>query len=170
MKVITFSIAAKHLLLISPYTLRVQCLELWIPCILLQYPWDKGFHNSRFSRQNNHYDSVRLGVVYLNLVFSRANRVRFCEICLQFVAHITTIYLFHFQVFFFLTSPRCPILHHRSCILGQTICNLQTTNPPENKVFGLLNFTLLKLLFQYPLMKIQQVHGMNKATYHFALG
>ena len=119
MKVITFSIAAKHLLLISPYTLRVQCLELWIACILLQYHWDKGFHNSRFSWQNNHYDSVRLGVVYLNLVFSRANRVRFCEICLQFVAYITTIYLFYFIFkFFFLNNPRCPILHHRSCILG----------------------------------------------------
>ena len=39
----------------------------------------------------------------------------------------------------------------------------------EKKVFGLLNFTVLKLLFQCPLMKIQQVHGMNKATYHFGL-
>ena len=39
----------------------------------------------------------------------------------------------------------------------------------ENKVFGLLNFTVLKLLFQSPLMKIQQVHGMNKASHHFVL-
>ena len=39
----------------------------------------------------------------------------------------------------------------------------------ENKVFGLLNLTVLKLLFQCPLMKIQQVHGMNKVTYHFGL-
>ena len=34
----------------------------------------------------------------------------------------------------------------------------------ENKVFGLLKFIVLKLLFQCPLMKMQQVHGMNKAT------
>ena len=33
-KVITFSIAAKYLLLISPYSLRVQCLELYTACIL----------------------------------------------------------------------------------------------------------------------------------------
>ena len=120
MKVITFSIAAKHLLLISPYTLRVQCLELWIACILLQYHWDKGFHNSRFSWQNNHYDSVRLGVVYLNLVFSRANRVRFCEICLQFVGihHHDLFILFYFQVFFLnqssMSNSPSPILYPRS--------------------------------------------------------
>ena len=33
-KVMTFSIAAKYLLLISPYSLRVQCLELYTACIL----------------------------------------------------------------------------------------------------------------------------------------
>ena len=33
-KVITFSIAAKYLLLISPYSLIVQCLELYTACIL----------------------------------------------------------------------------------------------------------------------------------------
>ena len=37
-------------------------------------------------------DSVRLGVVYLNLVFSTANGVMCCEIYLQSVAHITTIH------------------------------------------------------------------------------
>ena len=49
-------------------------------------------------------DSDRLGLVYLNLVFSTANEVMFCEIYLQSVAHITTdprfIYLFYFQVLF----------------------------------------------------------------------
>ena len=43
-KVITFSIAAQYLLLISPYSLRVQCLELYTACILSQYQWDKAFH------------------------------------------------------------------------------------------------------------------------------
>ena len=33
-KVITFSIVAQYLLLISPYSLRVQCLELYTTCIL----------------------------------------------------------------------------------------------------------------------------------------
>ena len=33
-KVITFSIAAKYLLLISPYSLILQCLELYTACIL----------------------------------------------------------------------------------------------------------------------------------------
>ena len=49
-------------------------------------------------------DSDRLGLVYLNLVFSTENEVMFCEIYLQSVAHITTdprfIYLFYFQVLF----------------------------------------------------------------------
>ena len=39
----------------------------------------------------------------------------------------------------------------------------------ENNVFCLLNVTVNKVIFQCPLMKIQQVHGMNKATYHFGL-
>ena len=91
-KVIKFSMAAWYLLLISPDSLRVQCLELYTTCILSQYHWDKEFHfPGKF-----HFlvktitDSDRLGLVYLNLVFSTANGVMFCEIYLQSVAHITT--------------------------------------------------------------------------------
>ena len=94
-KVITFSIA-----LISPYSwcsrnLRLQCLELHTACILSQYHWDKEFHfPGKFRFLVKTTDSVRLGVVYLNLLFSRANGVMFCESYLHSVAHITTIYLF----------------------------------------------------------------------------
>ena len=49
-------------------------------------------------------DSDRLGLVYLNLVFSTANGFMFCEIHLQSAVHITTdlrfIYLFYFQGLF----------------------------------------------------------------------
>ena len=75
-QVITFFIAALYLLLISPYSLRVQCLELYTACTLSQYHWDKAFHfPGKF-----HFlvkaitDSVRLKVVYLNLVFSTAKK------------------------------------------------------------------------------------------------
>ena len=59
-------------------------------------------------------DSVKLGVVYLNLVFSTANGVMFCEIYLQSVAHITTIHDLFFYFFskvildprFSITDPR----------------------------------------------------------------
>ena len=67
--------AAWYLLLISLYILhdlRVQCLELHTACILSEYQWDKSFHfPGKF-----HFliktitDSVRSGVVYLNLVLS----------------------------------------------------------------------------------------------------
>ena len=104
-KVITFSTAAKYLLLISSYNwclrdLRLQCLELYTACIFSQYHWDKAFHfPGKF-----HFlvktitDSDRPGLVYLNLVFSTAKGVMFCEIYLQSAAHITAdprfIYLF----------------------------------------------------------------------------
>ena len=98
-KVITFSMAAKHLLLISSYRwclrdLRVQCLELYTACILSQYHQHKAFHfPGKF-----HFlvktitESVRLGVVYWNLVFSTASGAMYCEIYLQSAAHITTIH------------------------------------------------------------------------------
>ena len=67
-----------------------------------QYHWDKEFHfPGKF-----HFlvktitDSDRPGLVYLNLVFSTAKGVMFCEIYLQSAAQITTdprfIYLFYF--------------------------------------------------------------------------
>ena len=75
-QVIIFFIAALYLLLISPYSLRVQCLELYTACTLSQYHWDKAFHfPGKF-----HFlvkaitDSVRLGIVYLNLVFSTGKK------------------------------------------------------------------------------------------------
>ena len=83
--------------------------------------WDKTFHfPGKF-----HFlvktitDSVRLGVVYLNLVLSTARGVMFCEIYLQSAAHIITIHnLFISVVFkFFLTDPRSPILDSRSSLL-----------------------------------------------------
>ena len=90
-------------------------------CILSQYHLDKAFHfPGKF-----HFlvktitGTVRLGVVYLNIVLSRGNRVLFCEIyfvkfiCLQSVAHndITTIHdLFIYFISIFLTDPRSSIL------------------------------------------------------------
>ena len=85
-----------YLLLIFPYSLRVQCLELYTACILSQYHWDKAFHfPGKF-----HFlvktitASDRLEVAYLNLVFGTANGAMFCEIYLQSAAHITTIHDF----------------------------------------------------------------------------
>ena len=71
-----------------------------IKLLLLQFLWDEAFHfPGKF-----HFpvktiaDSDRLGLVYLNLVFSTANWVMFCAMYLQSAAHITTdprfIYLF----------------------------------------------------------------------------
>ena len=128
-KVITFSIAAQYLLLIFPYSsclrdLRVQFLELFTACILSQYHWDKAFHfQGKFHFLDKKItDSVRLGVVHLNLVLSTANGVMFCEIYLQSAVHneITTIHdLFkiYFISIFFLTNPRSPIFDPRSSIL-----------------------------------------------------
>ena len=55
-------------------------------------------------------DSVKLGVVYLNLVFSTANGVMFYEIYLQSVAHITTIHdlLFYFLFLKWSSIPDSP--------------------------------------------------------------
>ena len=71
-------------------------------CILSQYHWDKAFH---FAGQFHFLvktiaDSVRLGVVYLNLVVSTANRVIFNDIYLLSAAYnaITTILLEHIQM------------------------------------------------------------------------
>ena len=51
-------------------------------------------------------DSDRLGLVYLNLAFSTANGVMFCEIYLQSAAHIITDPRFIYFIFkFFLTDP-----------------------------------------------------------------
>ena len=82
----------------SKCTIKNQKLSKFF--LLLQYHWDKAFHfPGKF-----HFlvktitDSDRLGLVYLNLVFSTANGVMFGEIYLQSAAHITTdprfIYLF----------------------------------------------------------------------------
>ena len=49
--------------------------------LLLQYHWDKAFHLPRkfhFLVKAITDDSDRLGLVYLNLVFSTANGVMFC--------------------------------------------------------------------------------------------
>ena len=86
---------------------------------VLQYHRDKAFHfPGKF-----HFlvktitGSDRLGLVYLNLVFSTANGVMFCEMYLQSAAHITTdppfICLFYFQVLF----NRSSTLISRSSIL-----------------------------------------------------
>ena len=83
-------------------------------CILLQYDWYRAFHfPGKF-----HFliktitDSVRLVVVYLNLVLSTASAVMFCEIYLQSAAHIPTIHdlLIYFIFKVFLTDPRSLIL------------------------------------------------------------
>ena len=125
--------AAWYLLLISSYLswclrdLRVQCLEMYTACILSQYHWDKAFHfPGKF-----HFlvktitDSVRLGVVYLNLVLSTASWVMFCEIYLQSAtaSHITTIldlFIYFIFNFFFNRSstlyPQFSILNPRSSL------------------------------------------------------
>ena len=72
---------------------------------MLQYHRDKAFHfpGKFLFLVKTITDSDRLGLVYLNLVFSTENEVMFCEIYLQSVAHITTdprfIFIF-FQVLF----------------------------------------------------------------------
>ena len=86
-------------------------------CILSQYHLDKAFHfpGKCHFLVKTITGTVRLGVVYLNIVLSRANRVLFCEIyfvkviCLQSVAHndITTIHdLFIYFISIFLADPR----------------------------------------------------------------
>ena len=61
-------------------------------------------YNSKLKTVKTITDLDRLGLVYLNLVFSTANGVMFCEIRRQSASHITTdprfIYLFYFQVLF----------------------------------------------------------------------
>ena len=89
--------------------------------LVLQHHWDKAFHfpGKFHSLVKTITDSDRLGLVYLNLVFSTANGVMFCEIYLQSAAHIITdprfIYLFYFQVLFNRSSiPDLSILDPRS--------------------------------------------------------
>ena len=59
-------------------------------------------------------DSVRLGVVYLNLLFITASGVMFCEIYLQLCGphhhDPRFIYIFYFQVFLTYDYPRSSIL------------------------------------------------------------
>ena len=83
-KVITFSMAAKHLLLISSYR---WCLrDLRVQCKAFHFPGKFHFLVKTIT------ESVRLGVVYWNLVFSTASGAMYCEIYLQSAAHITTIH------------------------------------------------------------------------------
>ena len=85
------------------YNSKLKTVKVFL---LLQYHWDKAFHlPGKF-----HFlvktitDSDRLGLVYLNLAFSTANRVMFCEMYLQSAAPIITdprfIYSFYFHVLF----------------------------------------------------------------------
>ena len=76
-----FGIYFKYLRTVDVYVrdLRVRCLELYTACILSGYHWDKAFNfPGKF-----HFlvktitDSVRLGVVYWNLVLSTASGVNF---------------------------------------------------------------------------------------------
>ena len=69
-------------LLISPYgwwlhDLRAQFLELYTACILSRYNWDRAFHfPGKFPfLVKTITASVRLGVVYLNLVLSTSRDV-----------------------------------------------------------------------------------------------
>ena len=120
-KVITFSMAAYYLLLVSSYSwclrdLRVQCLELYTACILSQYRWDKAFHfPGKF-----HFlvktitDSIRLGVVYWNLVLSTETGLCFVKFIysLRPTSPRSTIYLLSYKfikfcsvrLFFFSTT------------------------------------------------------------------
>ena len=88
----------------------------------MHYHWDKAF---RFPEKIHFLiktitDSVRLGVVYLNLVLSTLNGVIFCQIYPQYAAHndITTIHnlskIYFISSFFFnrswIPDSRPPIL------------------------------------------------------------
>ena len=120
-KVITSSMTTSYLLLISSYSwcfgwclrdLRVQCLELSV--YISQYHWDKQWDKTFHFPGKFHFlvktitDSIRLGVVYSNLVLSTARGVMFCEIYLQSAAHIITIHdlfiSFIFKFFFHRSS------------------------------------------------------------------
>ena len=114
-KVITFSTAAKYLLLISSYNwclrdLRLQCLELYTACIFSQYHWDKAFHflGKFHFLVKTITDSVRLRVVYWNFVLNTASGAMYCDIYLQSATHITTIHdlciYFIFNFFFYRSS------------------------------------------------------------------
>ena len=106
-KVITFSTVAQYLLLISLYSFRVQCLELYTACILSQYHWDKAFHFPDFTFSSKQSLTQTDSHQFTCLVFSTANGVMFCEIYLQSAAHITTDPRFIYFIFkFFLTNPR----------------------------------------------------------------
>ena len=98
--------------------LSVQRLELYTACILSQYHWDKAFHfpGTFDFLVKTITDSVRLGVVYLNIVLSTGSGFLFCEIYLQSTAHITIFLFILFSCF--LTNPLSPVLHRRSLILA----------------------------------------------------
>ena len=74
-------------------------VELYTACVLSQYNWYKAIFPGKFQfLVKTITDSVRLGVVNLNLVLSTGGGVMFCEIYLQTPAgspaHITTIHFF----------------------------------------------------------------------------
>ena len=92
-------------------------MKLYIACISSQYHWDKAFHfpgKFHFLVKTITY-SVRLGVVYLNLVLSTASGVMFLStVCGPHHHDPRFMYFFYFQVFF----NRSPILDPRSSILA----------------------------------------------------
>ena len=108
----------------------VRCLELYTACILSGYHWDKAFNfPGKF-----HFlvktitDSVRLGVVYWNLVLSTASGVNFLwnlsAVCgpHHHDPRFLFIYLFIYFIFnFFLTKPRSSIPNSRSPTLHPPI-------------------------------------------------
>ena len=104
--------------------LGVQCLELYAACILSQYHWYRAFYfpGKCHFLVKTMTDSVRLGVVDLNLMLS--DSVQLVGLCsVKFIYSVrpkslrSTIYLFIFISSVFLTDPQSSILDSRSLIL-----------------------------------------------------
>ena len=114
-KVITFSTAAKYLLLISSYNwclrdLRLQCLELYTACIFSQYHWDKAFHfpgKISLPRQNNHWLSqTQSSLLKFCAQYSERGYVlwHLSTVCGPHHHDPRFIYLLYFQFFFYRSS------------------------------------------------------------------
>ena len=131
-KVISFSMAAKHLLLISSYRwclrdLRVQCLELYTACILLQYHRHKAFHfPGKFHflvKTITEVSQTRSSLLKFSVQYSKRGYVlwNLSTVCGPHHHDPRFIYLVDFQVFFnrsSISDPRFSLPDRPSSILA----------------------------------------------------
>ena len=107
--------------LVSAFTIFVQLMFTLSQSTMYHRDKEFNFPGKYHFLVKTTTDSVRLGVVYWNLVLSTARGVTFCEIYLQSAAHITTIHElfihFIFKFFWPILDGRSPILDPPSSIL-----------------------------------------------------